>query len=325
MIRWFMVMSAGLGACAGLVVEPPEQCAEACELAAQCGFLPSTLGFGATTALAQADCLRLCDQSPADREGVAAVVECLTTTGDKGWCGESESDRQELGMRCAAAVTCLDSVEPDAAVFGPVSLAVTVVTFDEFAVEFGVDELLALYGDPSARPRCAPALCDQTACQAVKNTDEVDLAACDPRMCGKDSFQFGKLCEKLAASAIEVMAGQGESYAASQVLFDAASSDACKISTAVFEAEEYSLRPGPVRTTVRVAGVLAKSELMRIGHEVPPEAEDDELIEYCLRFPGMNVLARSGMNRLVVPVGDVDAIYNYLVEGGVKPAACKDG
>jgi hypothetical protein len=312
-----LLISLVLGACAGLVVAPPADCAALCDLAHDCGFLPSNLGHGATAEASRADCLRLCGQSPADEPAIATLLECLRSTGDDGWCDDPDDDAYELGQQCAAVVTCANRAFPDAAILGSVDLEVALVTFDGFVSNYGAEALAALYiGGPKDTKTCAPALCSPMDCG---HEEDDDTSPCDRTMCGNGMFQIGKTCDDLAATSVDLIASQDDSVV-SQVILDDTSGSSCKTAAATFDAATYNLRPGPVRTAARIAGTLPARELARIGYP-DAAADDDTPVDYCLRFAGMHVQARSGDSYVLVPVGNIDMIAAYFPDNP-RPGPC---
>lgn len=306
-----------LGACAGLVVEPPADCAGICDLAYDCGFLPSNLGYGATAEAGRADCLRLCGQSPADQTDVSTLVACLGASGDNGWCDDPDDDAYALGQQCAAAIACVDRAFAGTSILGAVDLQVALITLDDFVANYGAEALTALYAaDPQDMSTCARALCSPMACA---RTDDA-APPCDATMCGKGMFQIGEVCDDLSATSVEVIADQ-LGVLASQVLLGESAESSCMTASVVFDAMTYNLRPGPLRTAARVAGTLPASELARIGYP-GAAADDDTLVDYCLRFAGMHVQARSGASYVLVPVGDIDAITTHLPDPDLRPGPC---
>lgn len=317
-----------LGACAGMFLEPPSDCAALCQLAHDCGFLPSALGHGDTPARALADCERLCAGSPADTAGARVLADCLRVTGETGWCDDPESDDYGLGMQCSGAADCLDRAFPAGNVRGAVDLDVTIVTFDDFTATYGDAALAALYADADADAdvavelmapfaACTPALCSMSSCGGQDDAAN----PCDPSFCGKGMFQVGKTCEDLGATTVDVLAMQFKVPVASKVLLENSEGASCKTASAVFDAA-YNLQPGPVRTYARVAGTLPAGELRRIDYPDLPD-DDAAAVDYCLRFTGMSVQARAGDNLVLVPVGDVEAIETYLT-GDQRPRPCME-
>lgn len=313
-----------LGACAGLIVEPPADCAGACAVAYDCGFLPGALGHGDSPETARDDCLRLCNQSPADDPTVAALVACTAATGDTGWCADEAADNYAAGLQCAATVECINAARLGGdALLGDVDLDISLITLDDFVLNFDLATLTGLYREPTTTRTCAAALCGDETC--TRTDDDAAAAPCDATMCGKGMFQIGKTCEDLAATAIEVITYQAGAPQASQVLLDDTASD-CKVSRALFTSDVYRLRPGPVRALARVSGTLPAGELKRIDYPIPDEVMNDaDLVDYCLAFLGMHVQARSGDTRALVPIGDIDAILNHLPDPDLRPVPCSEG
>lgn len=312
------VASALLGACSGILIEPSSECAVVCQRALDCGLLPSALGTGATTEAALADCERLCSQSPADDADTVAVIDCLTASNDRlVWCTDETADNYAAVDGCAATVACFDGSTLGASVLGAVELEVSLISIPAFTGGYGDEGLSALYDDTQPSQTCAWALCDSAACKFSHGDPEIEATlACDASLCGVGSVLSGAACESVVVTAIEIYAVQAGGFAVNQSIEGA--TDTCDTAAVTFTADTYGLRPGPVVVYAQVSGSLAAGDLRSIGYEVAADVEDDELVDYCLAFPGMNVLLRSGTSRAVIPVGGVAELMAY----GLTPTAC---
>lgn len=312
------VASALLGACSGIFIEPSSECAVTCRRARDCGFLPSALGTGATAEAALADCERLCSQSPVDDADTVAVIDCLTASNDElVWCTDETADNYAAVDGCAASVACFDGSTLGASVLGAVELEVSLISIPAFAGAYDDESLAALYDDDQPTRTCAWALCDRAACKLSHGDPEIEATlACDATLCGTGSLLSGATCESVDVTAIEIYAVQAGGFAVNQAIEGA--TNTCDTAEVTFTADTYGLRPGPVAVYARVSGSLAAGDLRSIGYEVAADVEDAELVDYCLAFPGMNVLLRSGTSRAVVPVGGIAELLAY----GLTPTAC---
>ncbi len=198
----------------------PAACAEACEVAAACGVLPSILGGvpGDNVDTLVAECTLRCINSDTkdsvDAGTVQAIFSCLEGHDDQGICGV---------QRCVDTVGCLRTALP------PSALGQPEVTFQLLDGEYwtllfepqlcdvippGVvsiqpDDVATLCArdgdpcpsDPAATPYLRPPLCVGAGC--------LDVTSCDPRLCGNslsaayecafmgiETVQFGWLDER---------------------------------------------------------------------------------------------------------------------------------
>jgi len=312
------VASALLGACTGIFIEPSSECSVVCQRALDCGFLPSSLGTGATPQVALADCERLCGQSPVDDADTVAVIDCLTANHDKiTWCADEDADNHDALAGCAASVACFDRGAFGSSVLGAVDLEVSLISIPAFLAGYDVDALTALYTDDQPTQTCAYALCAAEDCKTSHGDPEIEATlACDASLCGAGSIQAGATCEDVEVTAIEIFAVQSGGFGVSQPIEGTIST--CDAAEVTFEAGTYGLRPGPVLVSARISGSLAAGDLRSIGYEVADDVDDATLVDYCLTFPGMNVLLRSGTGRAVIPVGGVLEIATY----GLTPTRC---
>lgn len=322
-----LTLALVLGACAGLDVDPSADCVDACALAYSCGFLPSTLGYGASSEAARDDCLRLCNGSPADDPDVATILDCLVDPDEMdavdGWCpDDTGTAAHTAGLQCEAASRCLAKNFPDALVLGGADLEVALVTFTEFVEAYGVDALAALYGPENVGQvrTCNRGLCGAGSCmQAVAAGDE---SPCDDTLCSSGMFQTGQTCGDLGAHTVDIVVTQPGTPMASQVLLDATEASTCKTTAVVFASAIYHLHPGPLRPSARVAGVLAAGDLADLGYPLPDDVTATTPVEYCLRFPGLAIQARSGDSLAVVPIGDPREIILHLPDPALRPMPC---
>lgn len=191
---WLLV-GASLGACADDLLAPGV-CAQVCDVALRCGFLPSSLGghHGDTEGELRDECQRRCGHSSASTE-VSALLDCLA---------------RDLGAErcafvdCAEAAACIDeSTEVPDAVLGAPSMTVRVLDGALWAAVFepelcadapaevpgaaGLADLCEVFAETAAgtvgEARCEAApggplrapLCAPQDCEAHE--------ACDPTMC----------------------------------------------------------------------------------------------------------------------------------------------
>lgn len=313
-----LAASALLGACSGIFIEPPSECAVACQRALDCGLLPSALGTSATAEAARTDCERLCSQSPVDDADTVAVIDCLTAHNDElAWCTDATADNYASVDGCAASVACFDRSTLGSSVLGAVDLEVSLISIPAFTGGYGDAALTALYDDDDPTHTCAWALCDSAACKLSHGDPEIEATlACDATLCGTGSVLSGATCEDVEVTAIEIYAVQAGGFAVNQPIEGA--TNTCDTAEVTFDAETYGLRPGPVVVFAQVSGSLAAGDLRSIGYEVDATVEDDEFVDYCLAFTGMNVLLRSGTSRAVIPVGGVAELMAH----GLTPTAC---
>lgn len=319
-----------VGACNGMFLDPPEDCATTCALADDCGFLPSGLGDTATRQSAQDDCMSRCEQSSAETVVTRTVINCFAETRDSGWCRDPDAANHALGQQCSAAAACFDVSLPDANVIGPVTVELELITYTAFVEAYDEAALAALYaaaaddavGGEDGQPTvtaCTSALCGDAACRAFRlETADDSAVACDGTLCGQSDFQISTTCEDLAAERIELLADQGVRGYVSQVAYD--NDGACTSGAASFESADYDIRPGPLAASARVYGTRLAGDLATIGYPIPADAEDDAPLDYCLEFPGQRLLVRSGANRLVVPIGSLDEIAAL----GLTPTTCAE-
>ena len=314
------VASGLLGACSGMFIEASSECAVVCQRALDCGLLPSSLGTGDGPQTARSDCERLCSQSPVDDADTVAVIDCLTAQNDElAWCTDEAADNYAAVDGCAATVACFDRSSFGSSALGAVELEVSLISMPAFIEGYDGDvaALTALYEDDQPTHTCAWALCDGAACKLGHGDPEIEATlACDASLCGAGSILSGATCEDVEVTAIEIYAVQAGGFAVYQAIEGA--TNTCDTATVKFDAATYGLRPGPVVVSARVSGSLAAGDLRSVGYEVADEYADDEIVDYCLAFPGMNVLLRSGSSRAVVPVGSFSELMTY----GITPTKC---
>lgn len=184
-MKWGVVAVVAFAgsACVGLTIRAPDECATTCQRAADCGFLPSALGWSADGSIsaALADCERRCGNSPADDAEVAQIVECFASEGTTPprWCvateDEDDAEYAALWERCAAISACIAREHREEELRGDVALTVQVIEWSEYQVHLGLP--LADYpqmqqGDARAIQSCQPAMCSPAVCSSL--TCEVD-------------------------------------------------------------------------------------------------------------------------------------------------------
>lgn len=315
-------------ACVGLNFGNDEQCKDACKNALICGFLPSALGHGATEAEALADCERLCRASPRD-EGTADLLECLSFRSeddglvDTDWCDDRDHRNYVAGKVCGFSETCLKDDPGKTRVLGDVDLEVALISLADFDYIYGNGAAVTLYEDLDADREagfvrsCNVGLCGPQHCSQYD-----DESVCEPVLCGLESLPIRRACNDLSVLAIDLVVDQyGRDKPARQTLLDEASATTCKESSLVFDSATYHIKPGPLRASARVTGILPAAMLKQIDYDVGA-ASDDELVEYCLEFVGMNMLGRAGEGLVLVPFGDIEEILAYLTDRDVTIPRC---
>lgn len=173
----FVGLLAAGSACVGFNIRASDDCATLCAMAANCGFLPSALGFSeGSIAEAQADCERRCAGSRADDPTAAQIVDCFAapTTSTPRWCtSEAEADAEyaALWSTCAGVSACLARSFGDDRLRGGVSLTVQMIEWTEYQQHLGLelaDYPGKLQGDARAIESCQPALCSSAVCSTLE-------------------------------------------------------------------------------------------------------------------------------------------------------------
>lgn len=317
-----LLLTGAASACAGFNVGSDEGCAEVCTTAYTCGFLPSALGYDADTTLATADCERRCGQTPRDSDGFAQLLACLGGAAElpvdaTPWCADGEADYHASGVLCAAAAQCLSASFEGSRLFSDATLTVRLISFADFVTYFEADGLTDVYAhDPKAISSCALALCAEQDC---RRKDDENPPPCDPAICGKGMGQTAQICDDLGTHTIELLVQERGAPPSVQVLVDDRTGQTCSSAAKSFDSDVYLLRPGPVQTYARVTGELTAGALRTIDYPVPADVADAEIIDYCLSFPGMNLILRGGENVALVPFATVADI----AASAVRPTACR--
>lgn len=320
---WLVLMVAlagGGAACVGLTVSDADGCAEACARAAECGFLPSALGFSAddSPALAVADCERRCGNSPRSDATAQAILTCLQGQESTGsWCADPGSDLHALGQTCAGAVDCFDDIAREHELLGRASLSVAMVSFAVFEAEFsgGSGEeplsIADIYAERAvsagAVTSCRRALCSRSDCDLTAEERQ-----CDDRTCRRPLPSSPWVCDDLGIEQLVLQARQPGAMPVRRVLFDADDGTQSKCGASLsgeLRAEDYDLSPGPVELAVQISGALPAATLATIGYPDAAALAADEpaaSMRYCLTFSGPSMLLRAGGNAAVVPVDDLE-------------------
>ncbi len=322
-------------ACSGLNVGDSQGCAEACERAKLCGFLPSALGYseGEDLAAAAADCERRCGNSPRSDPTVGALLECLDgEQRSSQWCDDRDAEEYARWEGCAGIDQCFAAiVGKGPSLVGSAALTVDVISFTDYANDFaGADAgpeldlttVLELYGGPPVMgaplTSCQAALCSPALCAA----SDID-PPCDDTLCRKSTPAATAACNSLAIERILLLARQPDSKQVRLTMFDAEAEDAksCGMSTSIeLSAMDYGLVPGPVELAVQVTGTLPASELMAIGYEGADEAfaaNPGAKMQYCLQYAGPSLLLRAGGNEAVIPIGDISELVAVGLDASI--------
>jgi hypothetical protein len=240
-------LTAGLlataSACVGFTIRAPDECATTCQRAADCGFLPSALGWSAdgSSSAALADCERRCANSPASDAEVAQIVACFASeeTTLPRWCvpaSEDDAEYAALWDRCAAISACISREHRDEELRGDVALTVQMIEWSEYQVHLGLalaDYPASQQGDARAIQSCEPALCSPAVCSSLQCEVDADCLAgtgsdtgegtgtgadeacsercelpdgevCDTRLCRVGHLSISGFCEELAARKISL-------------------------------------------------------------------------------------------------------------------------
>jgi hypothetical protein len=317
---WLGGLVGGLAAaCSGLNVGSEDGCAAACDIAHQCGFLPSGLGYAEDEIAAVADCERRCGDTPRT-DGVSRIQSCLDGSWEPevavaSWCeAEDGALDSTLGTTCALASACFEREFKGSRLQGSVDLTVSLISFEDFTYHFGEGAIAALYAEEvdGALTSCERALCGKLDCADDR---EVEVS-CDTTMCGKGMLHAGQICEELAARSVEVGAAS-RGMLVSQVLLDETDASGCDDSSREFTGTEYKLSPGPIHAFARISGRLPAAVLAELDIEAVDQHEEGA--DFCLEFRGMNVTLRAGQNAVLVPVASIEDI----VAAGVRPSPCE--
>lgn len=315
------LIAGAAAACAGLDIEDPDRCAEICATAYTCGFLPSALGYDPDTALASADCERRCKHTPHDDPRFTLLAGCLggdlePPEGSLPWCDDSDDPAYADGVQCSAAASCLVSSFDGNLLVSDVALSVRLVSFADYSMYFTAEALGELYShekDPTSS--CAQALCGQEDCM---RRDDEHPPPCDATMCGKGMGQTAQICDDLAVHTVELLVQERGAPPSVQVLVDETSERGCSTPIKEFSSENYLLHPGPVQTYARVTGELPAGVLRTIDYPVG-DVPDETPLDYCLLFPGMNLIARGGENVALIPIATVAE----LAATSLRPVVCQ--
>jgi hypothetical protein len=154
---------------------------------------------------------------------------------------------------------------------------------------------------------CAPGECEEPA----------DLG-CDSTLCSVGMLSVSGICDDLGAREVSVLIRAGAGPPVLDVFVDAAAglNDGCKVSTHEVESDAFNLEPGPVQVDARVIGELPAGRLVEIGLLADAGPDPDTPMAYCLEFTGPPVLARTGENTAVVPIGGIEDLQALVAAGG---------
>jgi hypothetical protein len=316
-----LLLTGAAAACAGLDIADSDGCPEICATAYTCGFLPSALGYDPDTALATADCERRCKHTPHDDPQFTLLHACLggaLAASDDAlpWCADSEDPAYADGVQCSAAANCLVRSFEGSMLVSDVALSVRLVSFADFSMYFTADALTELYThEPEPTSSCALALCGQKDCT---RRDDEHPPPCDATMCGKGMGQTAQICDDLGVHTVELLVQERGAPPSVQVLVDETSEHGCSEPIKEFSSEKYLLHPGPVQTYARVTGELPAGVLRTIDYPAG-DVPDETPVDYCLLFPGMNLIVRGGENVALVPLATVAEV----AAGALRPTVCE--
>lgn len=182
-----MLSVAAVAACVGFNIRSSSECADLCDTAGKCGFLPSSLGWAndGDPAVARDDCVRRCENSPVDDPTVATILSCFdkSKTDDRPispWCEQNASDDAgywDEWEPCARFSDCLNRNIDSQFVLGDVDLTVQLMSAADYAehLAFPASDWPPEPGSIDVQQSCQPALCAQRICQEL----ECSLAGCD--------------------------------------------------------------------------------------------------------------------------------------------------
>lgn len=319
-------------ACVGMNVGTVEDCATLCDRAASCGFLPSALGWAESGDLvaARANCEWRCGNSPGSDATVATIVDCFTApdavADSRQWCADEADERHAEWSACAAISRCLAAELKQHELHGDVELTVQMLSFTDYEQHFAA-EVAALYPvdpeeDPAAVTSCTPSLCGQDRCAALAcptgECEETADESCDATLCPVGQLTVSLVCADLGAREITATIRVQKRVPVVDVLVDAAAdlNTGCMQSALELDTEAFGLEPGPIQVVARVVGALPAATLVELGLLADAGADPAAQTAYCLEFIGPPVIAHTGRNTAVVPIGAVDELRALLAAGG---------
>ncbi len=343
---WTALALAAMSACVGFNIDAPLNCAELCQRAADCGFLPSMLGWdpGGDRALALASCEQRCGNSPRTDPTTATIVACLESEADATtWCDDAASEHAAAWSRCSAIQSCVADAFPENELIGDVRLSVQLLRFAEFEAYF--EPVAALYADREANlaaplSSCEPALCGQEACKhlecepaACADTDTGSCGddvctvpadeICSPTMCRVGSLTVADLCDALGIQRITLkLYNIRGRFPVTHVFQDAVAGINANCATSVWETQtdgSYRIKPGPLQVDAEVIGELPASALAPLGLLPDGTPADETPTQYCVKFLGPTMITRAGENATVVPLGDLGDLASLAAQDLLLP------
>lgn len=335
---------AGVSACVGFNIRSPDNCAALCQIARDCGFLPSMLGWDpdGDTSAAEADCVRRCDGSPSESGVVQGIVDCLQTEAQPGmsWCDDDSSLYHGAWANCAAISECLRKTFGENEEIGDVDLTVQMMRFTDYETHIGpVAEVYAARIDAGNEVlTCDPALCGQDTCKdlvceqaSCTDTDGLECAdmvcsipggdICSTALCRVGGLSITSVCSDLGVQRITLQIRERTSFPVTQVAVDvmAGLNSNCSDSTWVQDdVGSYRIKPGPVQIDAEVVGQLPGNVLEPFGLLPPGAAADDTVTQFCVKFLGPPMITRAGPNRLIIPLGDRSGLEALAASGSIQ-------
>jgi hypothetical protein len=321
-------------ACVGMNVGSVEGCAELCAKAAGCGFLPSVLGYSddGDVTRSQQNCEWRCSNSQASDPTAAAISRCFTATdplaAELAWCTDETDERHADWSECTSVNRCLQEELGQHQLHGDADLTVQAVSFTDYEERFGsaIAELYPAQAGEEAQAvtSCTPSLCGAARCDKLEcAADECDEAEaedeiCDSTLCSVGMLTVSMVCADLGATEITLTVKAKTRLPVVDVFVDAAAdlNPGCKESTVTLDSDAFNLEPGPLQVVARVVGELPAGRLFEIGMLADPGPDDEALMPYCLEFIGPAVIAHTGENTAVVPIGAVDELKELIAAGG---------
>jgi len=175
-----VVMLGALSACVGFNIRASSECADLCDTLAECGFLPSSLGWAENgdPVAAQDNCESRCGNTPTDDPTGSKILSCLAATQAEDpaapWCEQSDvpddAGYHDEWEPCARIAACLDRNFESQYALGDVAITVQLMTSVDYDqhLAFPVSSWPPAPGESDSFQSCQPALCDRDICRRLE-------------------------------------------------------------------------------------------------------------------------------------------------------------